>query len=252
MPNRPLSFIVRRRGSPVKAILCALGVLALPGIAACGSGSPVVPLTAPSPTISADDRLLRLLVDCPSSLLIGQRGPCGAVAFYSSGRQPLVSLDATWSSSHPEVVAVDRLYIIAGMSAGQATVTASYQGQQASDVVLVIEEDAVRLSAAADQGLFRPGDTVTMWLQGYYSVASAETGRLSVRITDQPGTVVTTVSIDVRKGGDLFVLPVTFVVPEGSTRLCRQAVLEVGTITIVEPQSNQPGFFCKDVRPPGS
>lgn len=229
----------------IPRLLAAVGLV---GLVACGADGPVGP-TAVSSTPPAGDQLLRLAVSCQASLLIGERAPCASVASYSSGRQPLVSFDSTWSSSRPEVVAVDSLGVSTGRSAGQAVVTASYQGQQASAVVAVTAEDALRIRAAAEQGLFRPGATVTMWLQGYYSLASAETGRLSLRISDQDGTIVTTAPMTVLEGGDFFLLSSTFVVPQTSSRVCRTAVLEVRTITITEPQSNDSGLWCVDVRP---
>jgi hypothetical protein len=53
----------------------------------------------------------------------------------------------------------------------------------------VIAEDAIRVRSAAEQGSLLRGTTVTMVLQGYYSVASADSGQLSLLITDQDGTV---------------------------------------------------------------
>lgn len=162
---------------------------------------------------------------------------------------PLVSFDAAWTSARPDIVAVDALGVVHGRSAGDAAVTASYRGRQTAASIAVIEMDALRVKAAADQGEFRPGTTVTMWLQGYYSVASAETGRLSLRISDQDGIVQTTTPSTVARGGDFFLLSATFVVPRTSTRVCRTAVLEVGPVTIAEPQSNAPGPWCVPIRP---
>jgi hypothetical protein len=122
---------------------------------------------------------------------------------------------------------------------------AAYQARQAAAVIRVTEEDALRISSGqAHQGDFRPGMTVTMWLQGYYSVASAETGRLSLRVTDQARTVATTSPLTVPKGGDSFVLSSTFVVPQDSVEVCRTAVLEVGAVTIAEPQSKSFPLWC--------
>jgi hypothetical protein len=160
-----------------------------------------------------------------------------------------VSFDATWLSTRPDVVAVDAQGIAKGMSAGQATVTASYRGRDATASIIVTAEDALRIRAAAQQGEFRPGTTVTMWLQGYYSVASAESGRLSLRISDQTGSIITALVSTVAKGGDFFLLSSTFVVPQNSTEVCRTAVLEVGSVTITEPQSNSSGLKCLTVRP---
>jgi hypothetical protein len=188
-------------------------------------------------------------VSCPASLLIGEKGPCVAVARLRSGQAPLVSFDASWSSTRPEVVAVDALGVVNGRSAGQAVVSASYRGREGTAAILVTAEDALRIKAAAEQGEFRPGTTVTMWLQGYYAVASAETGRLSLRISDQTGTITTTLPSTVAKGGDFFLLSSTFVVPQNSAQVCRTAILEVASVTIAEPTSNASGLWCISIRP---
>ena len=115
--------------------------------------------------------------------------------------------------------------------------------------VSVTAEDALRIRAGADQGEFRVGTTVTMWLQGYYSVASAESGRLRLQISNQAGPITSTPPMTVAKGGDFFLLSSTFVVPQGSTEVCRMAVLEVGPLTIAEPTSNESGLRCVAIRP---
>lgn len=227
-----------------------LAGVALAGVAACGANNPVAPTAlTPSPTSAVSDQLLALTVWCQAGLLIGERAPCVAVANYRSGRQPLVSFVATWSTSSPEVVAVDALGVIAGRSAGQATVTASFEGQQVSATVGVTAEDALRISSGqAHQGDFTPGSTVTMWLQGYYSVASAATGRLSLKITDQSGTITSTVPQVVARGGDFFLLSSTFIVPRSSEEVCRTAVLEVGSVTVAEPSSKAFTLWCIPIR----
>jgi hypothetical protein len=222
-------------------------VVATLGLTACaGDDAP----TSPSPGAGqSQSDIVEFLVSCPPSLLIGQRAPCIAAARLRSGQAPLVTFDASWSSARPEVVAVDTLGLVTGRAAGQATVSASYRGQQATVIVAVTEEDALRIaSGQAYQGDFTPGSTVTMWLQGYYSVASAETGRLSLRITDQNGTITTTPAVTVAKGGDFFVLSSTFVVPQNSVEVCRTAVLEVGSVTIAESPPDSPGLRCIPIR----
>jgi hypothetical protein len=87
-----------------------------------------------------------------------------------------------------------------------------------------------------------------MWLQGYYSVASAEAGRLSLRITNQSGTITQTAPTIVGRGGDFFLLSCTFVVPQDSTEVCRTAILEVSAVTVAEPQSNDSGLWCVSIR----
>jgi hypothetical protein len=56
------------------------------------------------------------------------------------------------------------------------------------------------------------------------------------RISDQVGTIATILPRIVAKGGDSFLLSSTFVGPLRSTRVCRAAILEVGSVTIAEPQ----------------
>ena len=207
--------------------------------------------TSPSGAVTTGGSDVQAIeVSCPVSLLIGQKGPCVAVARLRSGQTPVVSFDATWSSTRPEVVAVDALGVVNGRSAGQATVSASYRGREAAATLVVTAEDALRIEAGqAQQGDFRPGSTVTMWLQGYYSVVSAETGRLSLKISDQAGTtIITTSPLTVAKGGDFFLLSSTFLVPQESMEVCRTAVLEVGSVTIAEPKSKSFALWCIPIR----
>ena len=228
-----------------RTALHVAAVAATLGVTACGSGATAVPT---SPTGGPTGDILAVDVSCPSSLLIGEKGPCVAVARLRSGQTPVVSFDAIWSSTRPEMVAVDALGVVSGRSAGQAVVSASYRGREGTAPILVTAEDALRIRAAAEQGEFRPGTTVTMWLQGYYSVASAATGRLSLRISDEAGTITTTSPLTVATGGDFFLLSTTFVVPQSSAQLCRTAILEVGSVTIAEPTSNASGLWCIPVR----
>lgn len=224
----------------------SLAALAVLGAAACGSGAGVVP-TAPGGPGAATD-IVALDLSCPTTLLIGEKGPCLAVARLGSGQTPVVSFEATWSSTRPDLVDVDALGVVAGRGPGEAVVTASYRGRNAAAAVAVTAEDALRIRAAAQQGDFTSGSTVTMWLQGYYSVASADTGRLSLRISGPTGTITTTSPLTVAKGGDFFLLSSTFVVPPNSAQVCRTAILEVGSVTIAEPQSNFSGLWCVSVR----
>ena len=188
-----------------RTALHVIAVAATLGATACGNGADAVP-TSPG---GGPGDVLALDVSCPSSLLIGERGPCLAVARLRSGQTPVVSFDAMWSSTRPDMVAVDALGVVSGRSAGQVVVSASYRGREGTAPIVVTAEDALRIRAAADQGEFRPGTTVTMYLQGYYSVASAETGRLSLRISDEAGTISTTSPLTVAKGGDFFLLSST-------------------------------------------
>src|SRR6185503_3745987 len=124
------------------------------GVTACGSTSPV-PTSPGGGATNGQSDVLALELLCPASLLIGEKGPCTAVARLRSGQTPLVSFDAAWSSTRPEMVAVDAMGVVSGQSAGQAVVSASYRGREATAPILVTAEDALRIRAAADQGDFR-------------------------------------------------------------------------------------------------
>lgn len=214
-------------------------------LVACGSG----PTTPTAPSVGNPSDVLVLEAECQPTLYIGEQHPCIAVARLRSGGTPLVSPLATWSSSRPDVAMVNAIGLVTGRAAGQTTVRAEYQGRSAEVSMSVVAEDALRVTAALDQGLFRPGTVVTMYLQGYYSVASAETARLSLRISDQRGTVTESAPVSVSKGGDFFLLSSTFTVPSESTKLCRAAVLEVGSRIISAPEPGSSNLACVSVRP---
>ena len=76
----------------------------------------------------------------------------------------------------------------------------------------------------------------------------APTGRLSLKITDQAGTITTTPPVTVARGGDFFLLSSTFVVPDSSVEVCRPAILEVGAVTIAEPHSKTFPLWCIPIR----
>ena len=234
------AWVSRRRD--VAAVVVSIAALS------CG-GPQTAPTIVTNNTPTSGTDVLALDVSCPASLLIGQRAPCLAVARLRSGQTPVVSFDATWSSTRADVVAVDAMGLLTGRSDGQATISASYQGREGTAAIVVTAKDGLHIaSAQAHQGDFTPGSSVTMWLQGYYSVASAETGRLSLKITDQTRTVATTAPTTVVKGGDFFLMSSTFIVPQDSVEVCRTAVLEVGAVTVAEPTSNANGLWCISIR----
>lgn len=206
-------------------------------------------MPTPAPP-GASDEVVRLDVSCSSPLLIGQRSPCLAVATMRSGNtDPLATFRAGWSSSHPDVASIEANGVVTGRSAGSAVLLAFYGGREGRATSEVIAVDAVRVEAAADQGEFRRGSTVTMHMQGYYSIASADSGRLSLQISDQNGVFTGSAPMTVARGGAFFLLSSTFVVPERSTEVCRTVLLQVGSTSIVEPSSNQNPLRCLPVRP---
>lgn len=221
-------------------------LILLMSLAAACSGSS----TPTSPSGPGGSEVIGLDVSCPATLLLGEQGPCVAVARFQSGQPSAVSPLAVWSSSRPDVVAVDAIGTVQGRSAGQAVISARYGGREGNTVsILVAVQDALRVQAAVDHGDFRRGSTVTMSLLGHYSVVSTQMGRLSLMISDQEGPITTTSPSTVNEGGSSFFLSSSFVVPERSDQVCRTAILEVGSVTVMEPTSHALELRCIPVRP---
>jgi hypothetical protein len=156
-----------------------------------------------------------------------------------------VSTAAVWTSSDPTVATSQGVGLFLGKSQGQATLTATVSNQSASAPLTVHLQDVLRATAAAFQGSFRVGTTATLWLQGFYGVASADAGTLMLVITDQTGaTVGTSAPLTVPHGGDRYLISTTITIPPGTTRICRTGVLQIGstTLTVVPDLSLVPCF----------
>ena len=172
--------------------IAALSV-ALSMASACGSFMPTAP-SASSPGTG-----LALTCSAPT-LLAGDLVVCMVTAASVN-----VSTAAVWTSSDPNIATSQGIGLFLGKSEGQATLTATFSGQSASGLLTVHLRDVLRATAAADQGSFKVGTTVTLWLQGFYGVASADSGTLTLVITDQTdATVSTSAPLTVPHGGDRY------------------------------------------------
>jgi hypothetical protein len=214
--------------------LVALGA-ALSMASACGGSAP----TAPSP----NPPRARLAVACHTpTLLGGELGVCMATAASEN-----VSTAATWASSDPNILTSLGIGAFRGKSDGQATVTATYSGDTVSTALTVRVQDVLRAQATADQGNFQVGATVTLWLLGFYGVASADSGRLTLVIMDQNGaTISTSAPLVVPRGGDGYNISTTFTLPPGTTRACRAAALQIGSTTLTAVPDG-PAAACRAV-----
>lgn len=195
-----------------------IGVLsaALLMLSACGGGP-----TEPSPGT------LALTCSAPT-VLAGDIAVCRATVASAN-----VSQDALWASSDPNIATSQGGGLFIGKSAGQATLTASYSGETVSARLTVDLQDVLRATATASQGTFQVGTSATMWLQGFYGVASANSGTLTVVITDQTGaTVSTSEPLTVPHGGDRYLISTTFTLRPGTTSVCRTGVLQIGATTL--------------------
>jgi hypothetical protein len=204
---------------PVGRIV-ALSIL-LSMAAACGSVVPTAP-GAPSGTG------LALTCNGPT-LLAGELIVCMATVASVN-----VSTAAVWTSSDPAIAMSQGVGVFVGKSEGLARLTATYSGQSASALLTVHLQDVLRATATADQGSFKVGTTATLWLQGFYGVASAASGTLTLVVTDQTGaTVSTSAPLTVPHGGDRYLISTTFTLPAGTTRVCRTGTLQIGSTTLI-------------------
>ena len=199
---------------------------------ACGGRVPTEPGVSPGTSLA-------MTCSAPT-LLAGDFVVCLATAASVN-----VSPTAVWTSSDPNIAVSQGVGLFMGKSEGQATLTATYSGQSVSALATVHLQDVLRATAAAFQGTFKVGTTATLWLQGFYGVASADSGTLTLVMTDQAGaTVGTSAPLTVQRGGDRYLISATIALPPGTTRVCRTGVLQIGstTLTVVPDVSLVPCF----------
>lgn len=202
---------------------------------ACACGSPLP--SAPS----ASSPATRLALTCSTpTILAGDLVVC-----WASDASVNVNTQAVWTSSDSKIATSLGIGLFIGKSGGEATLTATHSGRSASALLTVHLQDMLSAAASAARGRFKVGNTVTLWLQGGYGVASADFGTLLLLITDQTGaTVSTSAPLTVPHGGDSYIISSTFTLPPGTTRVCRTGVLQIGStaLTAVPADSLVPCF----------
>lgn len=200
--------------------LTVLSVVALM-TSACGGGGPA----APTPRFGDGP----LVVTCSTvTLLAGDLAVCAATTGLRA-----VTTAAMWESSDQRIATSLGSGLFLGRADGEATVTATYSGQSKSARFRVHLEDVLRITASSYSGTFTTGSTVTFWLQGFYGVASAASGTLTMVIEDQNGTIVhTSEPLVASHGGDRYLISTSFTLPPGTTRVCRAIVLKLGPIAL--------------------
>ena len=188
-------------------------------------------------TVLRDADLLALtILSCSPQLLVGQTVDCNVTLTTTGPSTGLnVASKATWASTNPNVVNIAPGGHATAVSPGQTTLSASYHGKTGTLSVNVTQpqKDALQVTGGAQGGQFRVGNTVSLSLSGIYSVVSAPTGQLSLRVTDQNNAVImTTAPMTVPQGSNSFFLSASFVIPAGATRVCPTAIFQVGSITV--------------------
>lgn len=132
----------------VKALACVFAVIVT---VACDCLVPVSPtaITPPTDTPSSPTppttptTLVSLSVQGATSLRVGDTTPWQAVAQFSDGSQRTVTANSNWTSSSPGVAAVNSGGVVTGVTTGQATIQAAYDGQSASGVITIVSSAVV-------------------------------------------------------------------------------------------------------------
>ena len=200
--------------------VCFASWLALCAAACSSPTSPALP-----------PQFARLAVTCSASgILAGEIVVCrAAIGPANVGLHPA----AVWTSSDPSVARPEGFGLFTGRSTGQVTLTVSYSGESVSAPLTVDLQDMVNVGAAAYGGSFRVGTTANLWLQGGYGVASANSGTLTLVVTDQTGAIIhTSAPLVLPHGGDRYIISTTLRLPPGASRVCRKAVLRIGSTKV--------------------
>lgn len=214
------------------------GVLAV-HLGSCGATGP----TTPSPPSGG------IALECPASLLVGERGVCTATYTGPTGQVSLISFASAWSATPDGVLAIDDRARLTGLAAGKATVRVAYEGKSATADIVVRAEDGLVLTIATIQASGRAGEPAVIDFFGYYSVVSADSGILEVVVRAADGTHISTTRRDVTRGGGAFLLQNGFQMPSGVGRVCGAASLQIAGRSI-EPTGPVARPICFDeVRP---
>jgi Big-like domain-containing protein len=204
-------------------------------------------------TVLQDSDLLALtILSCSAQLLVGQTADC-AVTMTTTGPSAglNVAAKATWLSTNPAVLSIAGGGHATAVSAGQATISATYHAKTASLAVSVTaaQQDALRIDSGAQSGQFKVGNLVSISLGGICSVVSADTGQVISRLLDQNGNEFGgTSSNTVRNGSTSFSISRAFTIPQNATRVCAVASLQVGSKTVAATGPFG-GGLCADVSP---
>jgi len=204
-------------------------------------------------TVLRDSDLLALtILSCSAQLLVGQTVDC-AVTMTTTGPSTglNVASKAAWSSTNTSVLSVAAGGHATAVSAGQATISATYHGKTATFAVTVTaaQQDSLRIDSAAQSGQFKAGNLVSMSLGGICSVVSAASGQLSLQILDQNGNQIgPTTGMTVNNGSTSFFVTRSFTIPQNTTRVCAVPTLQVGSKTVTATGLFG-GGLCADVSP---
>jgi hypothetical protein len=142
----------------MKRVLIVTTIIAALSAGACGKSTPATP----SPTVSSLS-----LSPATDYVKLKATEKFSVSATYNTGSSETVA--AAWSSDNQAVATVDASGTVAGVGAGQATITATYQGKTASRGIRVIPDYAGTWTgswAVVPGGCTVTGDFRSDWCAG--------------------------------------------------------------------------------------
>lgn len=128
----------------------------------CSDRSPAAPAPTSAATLPpAAPALSAFVVTVPfGTIAVGDDETATAIATFADGTQKDVTAQAAWKSSDTTQLAVTNDGKITGIAGGSTDVLASYQGSSAKRQIIVLNIDAVFVTAPTSQ--FNIGDTVNL------------------------------------------------------------------------------------------
>jgi trimeric autotransporter adhesin len=123
-------------------------------------------------TIMVSPALKSIAVGGTTSVVVGKSQQLTATATYSDGTMKDVTGTAVWNSSAQGVAAVSSSGVVAAVSAGQSTITASLTGISGTLVITVIERSLSSLSVSPSEFTIFSGTSQQFGATGVYNDGS--------------------------------------------------------------------------------
>ena len=120
------------------------------------------------------------------TVAVGKDIQLSAIPRASNGNE-LAGREVSWSSSDASIARVDEMGIVRGVAPGEATITATSEGQSGSATITVIPRPVASVVVEPSTATFETGNTVQLRAEPRDAENNALTGRLVVWTTSDEG-----------------------------------------------------------------
>ncbi|MET0858289.1 MAG: Ig-like domain-containing protein [Telluria sp.] len=212
-----------------RTLFCSVGFLAAALVAGCGGGGdqgrdPILGLPAA-------DLVSVAVTPATASIAIGASQQLVATATYSDGSSRDVTVGAAWTSAAPAIATVNATSgLAAGVSIGNAVVTAAFSGKSGTSTVTVLSAALVSIAVLPANTSVNIGASQQFVAMGTFS--NNTTRDISALSTFKSATV-TVATIDAVTGRALGVAAGTSVISATSGALSGSTTLTVNPVTLV-------------------